>query len=104
MLIVTVPTRGVTMRVPARAAAVFAAFVTPALAAAAQAPPAEVFGRVVNDAGAGIPGVFLRLDGTAADGEQVDQQALSGPDGWWKFGALPVGSLLPHRGAARGIP
>jgi len=79
------------MHVPARAAAVLAALVTPALVATAQTPPAEIFGRVVDDAGAGIPGVVLKLNGIAADGEQVDQQALSGPDGWWKFGALPVG-------------
>lgn len=79
------------MRISARTAAVLAALVTPALAATAQAPPAEIFGRVVDDVGAGIPGVFLELNGTAADGEQVDQQAHSGADGWWKFGALPVG-------------
>lgn len=79
------------MRVPARAAAVLAALATSTLTATAQAPPAEIFGRVVDDAGAGIPGVVLELNGTIADGGQVDQQALSGPDGRWKFGALPAG-------------
>jgi len=79
------------MRVPARAAAVLTALATSTLAATAQAPPAEIFGRVVDDTGAGIPSVLLELNGTIADGGQVDQQALSGPDGWWKFGALPAG-------------
>ncbi len=78
------------MRVPARAAAVLTALATSTLAATAQAPPAEIFGRVVDDTGAGIPGVVLELNGTAGGG-QVDQQALSGPGGWWKFGALPAG-------------
>jgi len=74
------------------------ALVVPALVTAAllaptvAAPPAEIFGRVVDDAGAGIPGVTLELTGTAAaDGESVSRRGVSDQDGWWKLGGLPAG-------------
>lgn len=79
------------MHVPARAAAVLAAFVTPALAAAAQAPPAEVFGRVVDDSGAGIPGVFLRLDGTARTASRLTSRRSAGRTGGGSSAPYPWG-------------
>jgi len=55
-------------------------------------PPGwQVAGRLANAAGTGRSGAALRLRGRAADGRAIGLSTLTGPDGRFRFDALPAG-------------
>jgi virginiamycin B lyase len=86
-------------RFPARRSArgLLGLFLASALAWAATAKPAaqDLGGRVVDAAGAAVPGVFVTLTRT---GTPASHTVMTGPDGRWELGGMPAGTwtLIAH--------
>ena len=79
--------------------------------------PATLAGAVVDDGGAGVPGVAVTVNGRTPVGVPVERTARTGPDGIWTVPDLPAGiytALVPQppgygdgpdtRGSAGGTP